>query len=162
MITAVLNLHIGAAAGAKAVDQMAGGFGDGHNVIDLHLFGLAHEIRGHVLPGLRLHFFGIADHAIHLAHLSKGFGFGLGRAACDDQGRLRVFPTEFANFLTRLAHGFGGDGACVDDDSIVQASLLAEFLHRFGFIGIKPATERRELGRLAHLDTLRNASVKTP
>ena len=39
VVTAVLDLHIGAATGAKAVDQVAGGFGHRHDVINLHRLG---------------------------------------------------------------------------------------------------------------------------
>ena len=115
MIAAVLHLHIGARAGAEAVDQMARRFRDRHDVVDLHPLSLTHEISGHVGPGCSLHLFGIADHPVNLGHGGKGFRLGLGGAAGHDQRGIGVLPAQAADVLARLAHRLGCHGAGVHD-----------------------------------------------
>ena len=60
MIAAVLDLHIGAAARAEAVDQMAGGFGDRHDVVDMTA-SVSPMKSAQALPCIGCIFLGVAD-----------------------------------------------------------------------------------------------------
>ena len=141
MVAAVLNLNIGAVA-AKAVDQVASGFADRHDVIDLHFFGDANQVRhGNPGPGRRLHLFVVADDSGHLGHLGKGFRLGLGGAAGDDDRGTGIFAVQTADFLLGFAHSLGRDGAGVDDHSILQTGGGGHFPHRLGFISVQAAAQ---------------------
>ena len=140
MVTAVLHLNIGTAAGAEPVNQMAGCFGDRHDVIDLHRFCLADQVGRHARPGGGVHFFGVAQNDINLGHCSKGLRLCLGGASSDDQLCIRMITAQFADILPRLAHGLGGDGTGVDDHGVVDTGSRCQFLHRRRFIGVQAAT----------------------
>mmetsp|Transcript_5413 Transcript_5413/g.8584 ORF Transcript_5413/g.8584 Transcript_5413/m.8584 type:complete len:235 (+) Transcript_5413:1798-2502(+) len=130
VVAAVLHLHIGARAGAKAVDQMTSGFGDRHDVVDLHFFGLTNEISGHALPGGRVHFFGVADDFVDLAHGGESLRLDLCGAACDNNLRVRVVAAQAADFLAAFAHGFCGHRAGVHDHGVLKTGGLRHVFHR--------------------------------
>ncbi len=142
MIAAVLHLHIGARPRAETVDQVAGGFRHGHDVIDLHPLGLADEIGRQARPCLGLHLFGIADDQIDLGHGGESLGLGLRGAAGHDQPRVGVFAAQAADFLPGLAHGLGGHGAGVDDRPRRSARLAPPVLS-------SPRSHRRSAGSRA-------------
>ena len=95
---------------------MARRFGHGHDVIDLYLFGRANPKGG---PRLGLHFLGIADNVVDLRHGGKAFGCSLGRASGDNDLGIGMGAAQLANILAGLAHSLGGDGAGVDDHSVL-------------------------------------------
>ena len=106
MVTTVLHLHIGAAAGAEPVDQVTCGFRDRHDIVDLNLLGLADEIGAfHRGPGLGLHLLGIADDKIDLDHRREGRRFRLRRATGHDHLGVGVVPAQLADLLLGFPHG---------------------------------------------------------
>jgi hypothetical protein len=121
VVAAVLDLHIGARPGAEAVDQVTGGLGRRHDVIDLHRFAVTDEIGGFGdgPPGPGAHLFQIADDLIDLGHGGKGLRFGLGSAAGDDQAGIGVLAAQLADLLAGLTDSLAGDGTGVDDDGVL-------------------------------------------
>ena len=67
----------------------------------------------------------IADHLGHLRHRGERLRIELGRAAGDDDPLVRRLAMRAADGLARLAHGFVGDGAAVDDDRVVAGRARA-------------------------------------
>jgi hypothetical protein len=64
---------------------VAGGLGHGHDVVDLHLLGLADEVGGEAGPCLGAHLLGVADDEVDLFHVAEGLGLRLCGAAGDDE-----------------------------------------------------------------------------
>ena len=56
-------------------------------------------------------------------------------------GRLGMLAARLADRLARLAHGFGGDGAGVDEDGVAEAGFARRGAHDLGFQRIQPAAE---------------------
>src|SRR5262249_17157800 len=112
MVAAVLHLHVGAGAFGKAIDQMRGGFAHGHDVADADALAAR-------LEALGAHLFSVADDAADFGHRREAVGVDLHGAAGDDDLGVRAISAGAADGLARLAHGFGGDGAGVDDHRIV-------------------------------------------
>ena len=153
MVAAVLHLNIGAGARAEAVDQVPGGFGDGHDVVDLHRLGLPYEIGGDPGPCPGLHLFGVADHQVDLAHVAEGPGLRLRGAAGDDEPRVRVRAAELADLLACFPNGLSGHGAGVDDDGILDTGGGGQFPHRLGLVGVQAAAQRvKDGGAAVHLE----------
>ena len=161
MVAAVLDLHIGAVP-PETVDQMPGGFAHRHDVIDLHPQRIADQVRRrHRGPGRGLHLFGIADDPADFGHGREGFGFRLRGASRDDQRGVWMLAAQAADFLPGLAHGLGGDGTGVDDDSVVQPGFCGQLLHRLGLIGVQAATKRGK-NRRAHVQAARKSADSCP
>ena len=70
----------------------------------------------------------IAEDEIDLGHVRECVGLGLRGAAGDDDARVGVFAARAADRLPRLAHGFGGDGAGVDEDRVGEPGLFGALL----------------------------------
>src|SRR6185312_15452391 len=62
-------------------------------------------------------------------------------AAGDDDLHAGPVAPETADRLPRLAHGFAGHGAGVDDHRLGHAGGLGLAPHRFGFDDVEPAAE---------------------
>ena len=142
VVAAVLDLDIGAVA-AKAVDKVPGGFGDTHDVVDHHRFGVA---RGDAGPAFGGHLFAVAEDKADLLHGRETVGFGLGGAARYDHFRTGGFPRQASDFLLAFAHGFGGDRAGVDDDRVGKARRIGQFAHRLAFVGVQAAAKGGDFG----------------
>ncbi len=144
MVASGLHLNIGAGAALQAVHHVSGGGGDRHDVVDQRLWRIGGQ-QGRGQEGLFLHLFGIADHAGHFGHVCKHVRVDLGGASGDDDGGVGAVFCGASDGLARLPHGLIGDGACVDDHRIVQASGLCMVAHHLGLIGIQPASQCQDV-----------------
>ena len=70
-------------------------------------------------------FVGIADDLGDLGHGREAVGIELGRAAGDDDPRVRALAMRAADRLAGLAHRLVGDRAAVDDDRILAGERRA-------------------------------------
>ncbi len=146
MITAVLDLNVGARARREALQQMVCRFAHRHNVVDQDLFGVARRQRGECF---RLHLFRIADHMVDFRHRGKNLRVQLRRATSHDDGRVGIIAPRLADGLARLAHRFACHRTGVDDDSRSQPGARAMLAHDFRLVGIQAAAECEDL-RSAH------------
>ena len=112
-------LHLGESTGPAL--QSANGETPLPGFVTVHDIGDAEPFRAlaYRAPSRRLHFFGIAQHLVDLGHGGEGLGIDLGGAAGDDDAGSRMAPPQAADGLARLAAGFGGNRAGVDDEGIV-------------------------------------------
>ena len=62
----------------------------------------------------------IADDVIDLLHRLPLLRRDLRRAAGDDDSGLRIVAARAANGLACLPFGFGRDGACVENDGVIE------------------------------------------
>ena len=150
VIAAILNLNIGARPRAKAVNQMVGGLGDRHDVIDAQLFGFADVIGRKFRPGARVHLARIAQNNVDLRHGGKAFGVGLRGTTRHDQPRIGVGPPLRANILACLAHGLGRDRAGIHDHRIRHAMMVGQFSHGLCLIGVQTTAMIGKDGRFSH------------
>lgn len=136
MVAAVLHLDVGAGAILQPVDQVAGGLAHSIDVVDAHpaQFGLRQV-------GARRAFLGVAQDQVHLGHAGEGRGVDLGGAASDDEPGARPFAARLADRLAGLRHGFGGDGAGVEDDGVGQAVLGRPPADDLALVGVQAAAE---------------------
>ena len=138
MVATVLDLHIGAGAGAEALDQMRRRLAHRHDVVDHDaLAALGAETR----EGFGLEFLPIADDVIDLVHGGEAGRIDLGGAAGNDDLCLRPPAACLADRLARLTHGLGGHRASIDDHRVGQPGGAGMRAHDFGLIGVEPATE---------------------
>ncbi len=146
MVAAVLHLDEGASPTIHALDEVRGGFAHAHDVVDLHLVIQRHaECYGGIAFSLQL--VGVANHEVDLGHIAEGAGLGLGGAAGDDDAALGIVALGLADGLLGLPDRFGGNGAGIDDDGVVEPGLLGFGLHHFAFIGIEAAAEGQRFDR---------------
>ena len=139
MVAAVLHLHEGPRPAVDPLDQMGGGFAHAHDVVDLHLLVIVDaEIRQRaIVRGLQL--FVVADHEVDFGHVGEALRLGLRRAAGDDDAGVRLVAARLADRLPGLPHGFGRDGAGVDDHRAIvetakpaaSASAASPRIHRY-------------------------------
>ena len=99
------------------------------------------------VPRARIELGGVGYQAIHLGHGGELLAFDIGSTPGDQQARLRICAARAADRLPRLADGFAGDGAAVDDHHV---ALLRQHRPDLLALGdIEPAAERDDL-RFAH------------
>ena len=98
--------------------------------------------------GLGLELFLVADDARNFRHRGKARRIDLRGAAGDDDLRVRTLAAGAADGLARLAHGFVGDGAGVDDDGAAHAAAARQRTHGFAFRGVQPAAKRDDIDAL--------------
>ena len=120
-----------------------------HDVVDADLVRrIDTEIRQAAI-GLGVQLVVVADDEIDLGHGGEGGGLGLRGAAGDDDAGIRVFAPRLADRLARLAHGFAGHRAGVDDDgaagSCPRPASVCAIAHDLGFEGIEPAAESHDV-----------------
>ncbi len=156
MVAAVLHLHIGAGAILQAIDQMAGGFADRHDVVDPHPRPVG---QGGIGAGGR--FFGVAQDKVDLGHGGEGRGIDLSGAAGDDHLGAGALAPGLADGLARLAHSLAGHGAGVEDDGVGQAILGGSGADHLGLIGVEPAAKGDDV-HVAHGEEGDGALGRTP
>ena len=115
MIAAILHLDEGASLAVEAGGQVAGGFGDRHDV------GNRHPRHRRPAPTLGIQLFGIAQHAGDLWHRRERCRVDLAAQPVTmiwASGRSRRARRMV---LARLALGLGRHGAGIDDDRVGHA-----------------------------------------
>jgi hypothetical protein len=142
MVAAVLDLHVGTGAIAEALDQMAGGHLDRHDVVDQDTLG---RFAAQALEGPALGLFLIADDVIDLVHGSEAGRIDLRRAARHHDLGLGALAARLPDRLPRLAHGLCRDRAGVDDHRVVEARGVDMLSHHLRLIGVEPAAEGDDL-----------------
>ena len=117
VIAAILHLDKGAGFAGKGRYQMRRGLPDRHNVRNQR-FAVTRffEEQAGVL------FLGIAQYRCHLGHRSKTVRIDLRRASRHNDPRIGAAFARLADGLPRLAHGFVGNRATVDNDQIVRVA----------------------------------------
>ena len=123
MVAALLHLDEGARAILEA-NRCVGGkmlyrLGRRRDIADLHAF------PGSRAPGRRLHLLDVADHLVDFGHGGEAAWIDLRRAAGDDDARAGTLAAQAADRLPRLALGFGGHRAGVDDHRVARARRCA-------------------------------------
>ena len=141
MVAAILYLHVGPRPAAEAIDQVAGGLADRHDVVDLHALGLARREPG---PGLSMGLLAVAEHMVDLRHGGEPRGLDLRRASRHDDPRRRVLAPGAADGLHGLPHGLGCHRAGIDDDCIAEAGRRCMPAHHLGLVGVEAAAQRDE------------------
>jgi hypothetical protein len=123
-----------------------------HDVADPH-FGAVDSKQGRGL------FLDVADDGVGLCHRFEGLRFDLRRAARDDDARIGAALACLAYGLARLAHGFVGHRAAVDDNQIRFVAQL--FRQGMAFRQVQTTAHGDDFGA-AQPNALQSASpVKT-
>ena len=138
MVAAVLDLHIGARAGAEAFDQMRGGL-----VTDMMSLTLTRSVPSTPKPreGLGLELLLIADDVVDLVHGGEARGIDLRRAAGDDDLGVGMLAPGSPDRLARLAHRSAVTAQVLTITAPVEPGVGCMLAHDLRFIGIEPATE---------------------
>src|SRR5262249_27635634 len=133
VVATILHLQEGAGAAVETVHELRGGFFDAHNVVDADALRARHAEIG-IAGGLK--FFLVADDLIDFGHGGIGFGLHLRGASGDNDAGIGAGAAGLADRLFGLAHGFGGNGAGIDDDGVGQSGFGSARLDCLGFIGV--------------------------
>ena len=143
VIAAILHLNERARTPLQPVDQVAGGF--------LNVFGFTNDDAGGFvlssqrLPRRRGKLFAIAEDVVDFAHLGIGVRRNLRAAAGDHDPGIRALAPGPPDRLARLTLGFGGHGAGVNDDDVIQSGLGCLASDDLGFETVQTTAEGNDV-----------------